>query len=309
MSAAVATACCILMLASTVSGIRFEGRAAESFSERPLEGTSNMSATQQHNTAQNGAQALQQHSAELGAACTAEVVHVLGSAGGLFCISSQPPWRPAAKSVKHGKIWEPITHKLFARFLAKTNKSVGDVVDAGLFFGDYLPHLSRLVGSHGRVWGFEPNPSSFQLARGTVHANQLTNAWIFNAGLGEANGTAEFCVAKHGRPLGGQTHMLMRSSQKNTGCSWASVPIVALDEVLPPERRINVIHLDVENQELNVLHGAVKTIRRWRPLVVVEGRVPAVTHFMKELKYKADDNMQSYVAEGNLAYVPLDAGL
>jgi hypothetical protein len=50
------------------------------------------------------------------------------------------------------------------------------------------------------------------------------------------------------------------------------VPVrtVALDDVLPPDRHVSLVHLDVEGYEKEALAGARAILDRCRPLLVLE---------------------------------------
>jgi FkbM family methyltransferase len=226
---------------------------------------------------------------EKGLPCSTEVAVVEHELGGKFCVPTGIS-RPAADAVKAGNVWELDTHTFFDAEI-KAFSEPGDVATMGLFFGDFLPHLSRAVGADQRVWGFEPSPANFDLARGTVSANQLKNVWIANAGVGTAEaGSLEFCVMKDGMSNGGTTHV-----GEEKGCTMQAIPIIALDNIFPRERRINLIHADVEGQEFNLLKGAEETLKKWKPLVMLEDRNgdgsqarKEIEEFMEGLGYKLD---------------------
>ena len=48
------------------------------------------------------------------------------------------------------------------------------------------------------------------------------------------------------------------------------VDVARLDDLLPDERRIDLIKVDVESWELPLLQGAARTLKRWQPHVVFE---------------------------------------
>ena len=48
------------------------------------------------------------------------------------------------------------------------------------------------------------------------------------------------------------------------------VEIVSVDEVVPSDREVSIIHLDVEGFEQPALTGARGTIRRCKPIVVLK---------------------------------------
>ena len=69
---------------------------------------------------------------------------------------------------------------------------------------------------------------------------------------------------------------------------------MALDQVISPERRVSLIHLDVEGYEHQVLKGALETVRRHRPVIVLE-TVPPQPWFdrlsIQDLGYKRLKNV------------------
>jgi hypothetical protein len=48
------------------------------------------------------------------------------------------------------------------------------------------------------------------------------------------------------------------------------VPIVTIDEVIPLDRRVSIIQLDVGGHEQPALAGAMRAISRYHPIIVVE---------------------------------------
>src|ERR1700722_20403773 len=58
------------------------------------------------------------------------------------------------------------------RLLVRPGESV---IDIGANIGIWTHHLSKLVGSTGRVWSFEPIPETFVLLRANVERFKLGN--------------------------------------------------------------------------------------------------------------------------------------
>ncbi len=185
---------------------------------------------------------------------------------GGFCVPLSSAHRPAAQHVLRGEVWEKDTLRWMADHAAG-----GDIVHAGTYFGDFLPALAR--SGAGLVWAFEPNPENHRCAAITVAINGLGNVRLTHAGLGEAAGSLKMTVRDaSGRALGG-------------ACSFASapgvdearaetVPVVTVDEAVPEDRRVSVLQLDVEGFEQQALAGALRTIRRCRPVLVLENLPP-----------------------------------
>ncbi|MEM9386106.1 MAG: FkbM family methyltransferase [Pseudomonadota bacterium] len=140
----------------------------------------------------------------------------------------------------------------------------GDVVHAGTFFGDFLPAIATALAPSARVWAFEPNPNSARCARVTCELNGLDNVALAEAALSRTAGDVSFVVEDlEGAPLGGASHV-----GESKGA--LSVETQAIDEVIPQDRHVTVIHLDVEGHEVEALEGALETIARCRPLLLVE---------------------------------------
>lgn len=124
------------------------------------------------------------------------------------------------------------------------------VIQAGGHIGIYPRYLADRFD---RVYTFEPDAENFAcLVRNT---GDLSNVHAQRAILGEESG----CVgmATHSRSSGGH-------SVKGAGhvLTW-TIDGMGLDAC-------DAILLDVEGYEVRALHGALKTIRRFRPLIVAE---------------------------------------
>lgn len=221
----------------------------------------------------------------VGAPCNEELVTV---ADVKYCLPRGSE-KPAVRMLRGGAQWEPGTHSYIADYLNE-KKTKGDILTMGLFLGDFLPHMSQLVGADHRVWGFEPNPVNFALARGTIYENGLKNAFISNIGAGDVDSSLEFCLEKHGVPCGGQCgfgNMYDCTKKMN-------VPVKKLDDVIPADRHVAVIHLDVEGFEKHVILGARRIIHDNRPLIVAEnGRRPEIVDLMKSMGYTLGDSLEA----------------
>lgn len=185
---------------------------------------------------------------------------------GGYCVPLSSSHRPAAKKILSGDVWEPNT----LEFLM-SRCGAGDVVHAGTFFGDFLPALSQSSAQGSRIWAFEPNPENYRCAFITTCINGLKNVELINAGLGESQGFLQMVTSgTDGMSLGGASRMVRETDEGNTEGA-ISVEVVAVDEVIPSERKISIIQLDVEGFEKPALAGALKSIRRWKPVLILEG--------------------------------------
>jgi FkbM family methyltransferase len=181
---------------------------------------------------------------------------------GGYCVPLASLHRPATQKILAGAVWEPETIDL----LVACGKG-GDIVHAGTFFGDFLPALSACTS--GTVWAFEPHPENARCAELTKLINGLHNVELVKAGLGDRRATLSMEISDvRGKPLGGASRII-DTSKTNRGRT-VDIDIVTIDETVPIDRKVSVIQLDVEGYEQLALTGALATIRRCRPVIVLE---------------------------------------
>jgi FkbM family methyltransferase len=194
---------------------------------------------------------------------------------GAYAVPASSAHRPAARTVLRGDVWERETVDLLRRA-----DRAGDVVHAGTFFGDFLPAIARSRADGATVWAFEPSSENHRCAQITVVLNDLRNVVLHHAGLDAAGGSGRLAVqSADGLALGGGSHLV--AGEEDVGAT-EQVPLLAIDDVVPADRRVAVVQLDVEGHEKAALLGAARTIRRCRPLLVLESP-PAAAWFAEHL--------------------------
>jgi FkbM family methyltransferase len=171
---------------------------------------------------------------------------------GVFCLPPDSDHRKAVWRIKNRKIHERRTIRVIQSYSGD-----GEVIHAGAYFGDFLPGLKKCR----RVWAFEPNFESYGCALKTIELNQLENVELINAALGAEKGKAKFKTMKDGVKWGGGSRI-----RDDGDCE---VEVVTIDEILG-DKRVTVIHLDVEGYEVEALKGGLLAIERWRPVLILE---------------------------------------
>ncbi len=207
---------------------------------------------------------------------------------GGYCVPVSSQHRPAAQRILSGEVWEPETVKYLI-----SNCQQGDIVHAGAYFGDFLPALSSNCPSDTRIWAFEPNRENYRCAQITTRINDLKNVELLNAGLGEHK-TSLLMLTKDtlGRSLGGASSVCDAAVDRPSE-QVEVVDIVSADEIVPAHRNVSIVQLDVEGYEQQALSGALKTIGRCRPLLVLES-LPDRSWFSENilsLGYEAVENV------------------
>jgi FkbM family methyltransferase len=137
----------------------------------------------------------------------------------------------------------------------------GDVVyDIGAQAGYHSLLSSRLVGEAGMVYAFEPLPRNYDFLVRHLDLNGVSNVRAVQAAMSDAEGELRFDPGP-GFMAG---HLSTEGSlrvQCSTVDNWASGP-----EIPAP----SVMKIDVEGAEVKVLEGARETLRRSRPVVMID---------------------------------------
>lgn len=184
---------------------------------------------------------------------------------GGYCVPESSRHRAAARTILSNEVYEPET----IEFLI-SNCADGDIVHAGAYFGDFLPALSQACGPNAKIWAFEPNPENYKCAKITTCINDISNVELINAGLGERKEMLVMLTSdKNGKACGGGSKILTHETNDIIGGTQA-VQIVTIDETISPDRRVSIIQLDVEGHEKQALSGALETIQRCLPIIIVE---------------------------------------
>lgn len=123
-------------------------------------------------------------------------------------------------------------------------------VDIGAHVGLWSMWLAE---SFREVVAFEPVPEHVACFEENV---AQSNVKLYPVALGEKRGSIELELVAH------------NSGQAHVGQGWLEVEMIALDDLLLD--KVDLIKIDVEGYEPQVLAGAMETIERCRPLVVVE---------------------------------------
>lgn len=213
---------------------------------------------------------------------------------GGYCVPRASRRRPAARAILSGKVWESETIAFMIASCAD-----GDVVHAGAFFGDFLPALSKGVAPNATVWAFEPNLESYRCARITLEINDLNNVVLSNAGLGAKRGTLFLQTRdRNDRALGGASRVI--AGETSEAVRGEETQIRTIDETVGKRRKVSIIQLDVEGYEKEALSGGLRTIRKWRPILIFEIRptsaLPDSKWFAErilELGYRRIENVHS----------------
>lgn len=205
-------------------------------------------------------------------------------------------FRYPAKRVAN--IWIPEGDRHFEPFLKRSEQVAGAGTyqlpkyrqalaavthrEAALDIGGHVGLWARVMAQDFReVHSFEPCPPHVECF--SLNVAQFSNVTLYECALGDKAGEVEL---KHPADNTGHSHVVKRGGEFRA-------PVFRLDSISNfwPEKlrlRIGFIKIDVEGFEAQVLLGAEQTIKRHRPVVLIEQKKDNAERYGKD-RYAARD--------------------
>lgn len=132
-------------------------------------------------------------------------------------------------------------------------------IDAGAHIGTETIWFSNECGYAGRVYAFECNPTAYECLK--YNCGGVKNITTFNKALGARSGYVDVVEVTD-----------------NYGMSFTkpgnTIPMVAIDEL--GFTACDFIKIDCEGAEPEILEGATETIKKYKPVMLIEINVPAL---------------------------------
>ena len=142
------------------------------------------------------------------------------------------------------------------------------VLDVGANIGYFTLLFARLVGPNGHVHAFEPEPRNFELLQRNIARNGYTNVTAVPKAVSRTSGSQR--LYKSPNNLGDH-----RLAHGTAGRDSIDVSVIALDEFLQDEARVDFIKLDIQGAECAAVQGARQLITRSAPLCLITEFWPA----------------------------------
>lgn len=194
-----------------------------------------------------------------------------------------------------GERWEPHFTKLVSAIL----RPGSTVVDAGANIGYNAVVMGRIVGDTGRVLAFEPLRIPYQQLCANAILNKLENVFAFNVALGHADNQLISMVPVNYHE---ENINIMNSC---VGVGGEQVILRTLDSYrIAP---LALLKVDVQGLEPFVLKGAEETIRKNRPVIVIEIEEPQLkTQNVTPQALMADILSRGYCLVWSESWSPFD---
>jgi FkbM family methyltransferase len=182
-------------------------------------------------------------------------------------------WRLSGSFVAHlYKATMQQHHRDLAPTINRFVPSTAVVFDVGAHAGQYTKLFARAASS-GRVYAFEPGSYARAILRAVVALHRLENVAVMPMALGAACGVDTLSVpVKASGSFGFGLSHLGTPEQRWPAVAQELVAQTTLDAVAAALDldRLDFIKADIEGSELALLRGGERTLRRFRPILVIE---------------------------------------
>lgn len=150
---------------------------------------------------------------------------------------------------------------------------IKNCVDVGVLDGEILELFLKYIpdGTHS---GVEPIPEKFELLKAKFKLNKNINLHNFAAGSKEEESTFNLVVSNPS-----YSGLKMRDYPKREEIKEIKVRVNKLDNILSPERKIDLIKIDVDGAEYDVLLGAERILSSDKPILIFEFGLGASNHY------------------------------
>lgn len=220
---------------------------------------------------------------------------VYGRAGIERQIHGEPPLRLRPQYRAVGEDFEP---SVFAALNSSAHAG-GVVLDIGANIGMYSLLMARWVGETGHVYAFEPAPEPLQALRDHVSLNNLSDRIeVIGQAVSNASGEATF----YAHAANGENSLNPDYGKRVLVAEAVRVEVITIDDFCREnEIKPTLLKIDIEGFEFHALRGAVETLSKYRPTVIIEMH----PHIWPELGLSRED-AASILQELNCRAICLD---
>mgnify|MGYP003640523750 CR=1 FL=1 len=165
--------------------------------------------------------------------------------------------------ISKNQVWEPHMHRIFEKYINK--ESI--VLEGGCHIGTHTLKLA-LLGK--QVLSFEPLIESNHLLCKNLKINNINNVTIYSEGLSNKPDLAYFEWFGYNNPgaSGLSNNPMGKPSYTKPIEKKHPVTLITIDSL--QLEKLDFIKLDVEGYEINVIEGAINTIKKCKPIITLE---------------------------------------
>jgi FkbM family methyltransferase len=165
--------------------------------------------------------------------------------------------KPISVSIFLRGYWE----KHVVHFLKKNLKLKDFVIECGSNIGAHSFIIAKLVGPEGKVFCFEPTDYANTLLKTNLLLNSFENIIIEKKIL--SNNENKLAIKY-------MVSDLNHEDSFNIPEDLSNIPITSIDQYQYNFDKLSLIKIDVDGYDYKVLEGALNTIKKYKPIVIIE---------------------------------------
>jgi FkbM family methyltransferase len=138
------------------------------------------------------------------------------------------------------------------------------LIDAGANFGLFSIFSSHIIGKEGKIYSFELVERTKEFLEKNIKNNNIDNCIVVKKALGESNKEVDiFINDKNLEESSLVINNLLRRKEK--------IKQIKLDDFIKDNniQKVDFIKADIEGAERNMLRGAEKTIKKFKPKIAI----------------------------------------
>jgi FkbM family methyltransferase len=156
-------------------------------------------------------------------------------------------------------VFSPHLYDVFTEMIQRGNT----VVDVGANIGYFTLLFSKIVGENGKVYSFEPVSQIYSKLEKNIEINSVGNIVAENYALGEEQ--SELTI-NYQESSSGQSSLINKTQNSVS----EKIHVVTLDSYLEKFDALDFVKIDIEGFEFQALRGMQKTLKKFKPSVVME---------------------------------------
>jgi methyltransferase, FkbM family len=150
-------------------------------------------------------------------------------------------------------------------FILKLIRENSTILDIGANIGWYSLKIAKNI-DNVEIIAFEPIPKTFKYLKENIDLNHVSNIKTFNYGLSDEEKDISFYYYPEGSCNASAANLSRRKDVDKITCKLTTIDKFAADKNIS----VDFIKCDVEGSELFVFKGAIKTIKRDKPIIFTE---------------------------------------
>jgi FkbM family methyltransferase len=210
------------------------------------------------------------------------------------------------KSVLRNGVWDEINIALLRKLIELKLSSKNQVIfyDVGANIGTHSLALAKIFGGRIQIRAFEAQPMLYNMLCGTIALNNLDNVVVYLNAVAEKAGDEivfnspdylqenNFGGLELAVPFRSDNQNMQKSGKKSV------IKTIAIDTIAED---VDFIKMDIEGVEIKALSGAQQTIKKSRPILLVEimkSNPEEIKQFFNQKEYK------TYANKGDMLAIP-----